>query len=223
MAANPKRKGMSTLPIYLPRMSSGRRGTSKKDDSGESTAPRVYVEGGFDPSAAESLAQELTTAGDVNASVEGEIVSALPRGPQLVLRHAVATAARSLAAARVRSDKGKDQQDFPLRGAVDQEEASLHGRTHHVYEEKAALPVSADLLYDGESVQAAFRELLPAPGGAANIVVTSRALACWDESSNAWVPQAVVPGNPVLVGMGSGETQLDAASLAAQVREALAQ
>lgn len=222
MAANPKRKGMSTLPIYLPKMASGRRGTSKRDDSGE-PAPRIYVEGGFDPSAAESLAQELTNSGDFEVNVEGEIIAALPRGPQIALRHAVSTAARGLAAARIRSGKSRAEQSFPLRGEVDQEEASLHARTHHEYKEKADLPVSADLVYDGDLVQATFRELLPAPGKSANIVATSRALAGWDESTKAWVPQAVIPGNPILVGMISGEAQLDAASLAARVREALAQ
>ena len=219
MAANPKRKGMSTLPIYLPKMSSGRRGSTAKDDA-ENEEPRVYVEGGFDPSAADSLAKELTASGDIKVSVAGEMLAALPRGPQLALRHAEATAARGLALARVRNAKDKEQQSFALRGEVDQEEASLHARTHHEYEEKAALPASSDLVYDGESVQATFRELLPEPGNAANIVATSRTLASWDESAKAWVPQAVVAGNPVLV--GTGESSLDAASLAAEVREALA-
>jgi len=222
MAANPKRKGMSTLPIYLPKVSAKRRGKSQQDASGESSEPRVYIEGGFNPSAAESLAQELTKSG-LGVSVEGEIISALPRGPQLALRHAVATTARSLASSRIRSSKGREEPENPLRGEVDQEEASLHAHTHHEYEDKAALPTSSDLLYDGELVQAAFRELLPDPGSAINIVATSRALACWDESTNAWVDQAVVPGNPVLVGMGSGEASLDAASAAEQVRELLAQ
>lgn len=220
MAANPKRKGMSTLPIYLPKMSSGRRGTSKQRDSAD-VAPRIYIEGGFDPSAAESLAQELTNSGDFEVSVEGEMIAALPRGPQIALRHAVSTAARGLATARIRGGKSRAQQSFPLRGEVDQEEASLHARTHHEYKEKADLPASADLVYDADLVQATFRELLPAPGKSANIVATSRALAGWDESTKAWIPQAVLAGNPVLVGMGS--SRLDAASLAARVREALAQ
>jgi|TARA_Y100000310_G_scaffold340354_1_gene435801 hypothetical protein len=222
MAANPKRKGMSTLPIYLPKMSSGRRGKSVQDDTDDGPVPHLYVEGGFDLSVAETLVQELTSSGHIEASVVGEMLAALPRGPQLALRHAVATAARGLASARVRSDKGKELQSFPLRGEVDQEEASLHGRTHHEYEDKAALPGSSDLVYNGESVQATFRELLPEPGKAANIVATSRSLASWDDDASAWVPQAVVAGNPVVVGVGSGEKPLDAAALADLVRDALA-
>ena len=118
MAANPKRKGMSTLPIYLPSMSVPKRTSTGKDDSGESTGPSVYVEGGFDPSAAESLAQELTSGG-LEANVEGELLSSLPRRASLKLRHAVASAARNVAAARVHNRKDKKLLDFPLRGAVD--------------------------------------------------------------------------------------------------------
>ncbi len=217
MAANPKRKGMSTLPIYLPKVVATRR--SKQDSSGEDSNPRLYIERGFNSHAAESLAEGLTKSGGIEAKVEGEMISALPRGPQLALRHAVATTARGLAAARIRNEKGRSQSNFPLRGEVDQEEAALHAHTHHEYTAKAALPESSDMVYDGESVQATFRELLPEPGAAANIVVTGRMLASWDEDAKTWVPQAVVPGNPVLVGIGSGET----ATLAAQVREALAQ
>jgi hypothetical protein len=217
MAANPKRKGTSTLPIYLPSMSVPKRTSTGKDDSGESTAPSVYFEGGLDPSAAESLAQELTSGG-LEANIEGEMLSALPRRAQLKLRHAVALAARSLAAARVHDSKDKKLLDFPLRGAVDQEEVSLHARTHHQYEDELVPPLPSGVVYDGKSVQAVFRELLAAPGQAANIVATGRVLACWDERANEWVTQAVIPGNPVLVGLGG-----DAASLAAKVREALAQ
>ena len=58
MAANPKRKGMSTLPVYLPHLASGQRGAPGKATEANAKS-HIFVEGGFAPDEASSLAQEL--------------------------------------------------------------------------------------------------------------------------------------------------------------------
>lgn len=212
MAANPKRKGISTLPVYLPDVPVRRAPVKKGEEAAE---PQIYVEGGFKPEAAEALAESLVKKGGLAATIAGEMLSSLPRGPQLAFRHKVAIAGRGLAAARILGDVRSDA--MVRRGDVDEEEALLHAKSKPEITNAPEDEIPAGLTYDGSSVQAVYRDLLPkAKGG--NIVVTSRALRAWDKKKRAWVAQPVVAGNPVVVGADAGT---DAAALAKQISAAL--
>ncbi len=223
MAANPKRKGMSTLPVYLPKVSAKRAKSTGDEEAGKGQASSIYVDGGFDPAVAESLAADLSKSSGLKVIVVGEMISSLPRGPQLILRHAVAEAARGIAGARVRIGEKARRMRIPMRGEVDQEESTLRANTTLQYNEKAEWPAASEYAYDGALVQEAFHGLLPESDGAPHIVATSRALATWDEGTNKWVSQTVVPGNPVVVGLAADGSRADAEAVAEGVREALKQ
>ncbi len=218
MAVRPKRKNpISTRPIYLPKVPAKElRETAKAGAAKEAPGLRVYVDGSTVDVDIAALAEHL------GGAVGGEVVSSLVGRPQSEVRDVVAALAGRLAWARVRDPEKQEYRMLPLRGEVDHEEARFRARTLPEYEDRETRVPPADALYDGPEVQAAYRDLLASnDGGATNVVVTDRRIACWDEKAKRWTPAAVLPGIPVLASVSAGESPAGADALAKEIGQTL--